>query len=74
MYFPCHQLRCLTSKWEAGTRYKVSPLRAHLTTLEEDLENVLVYQDSPKDVLLDSGVKIELAINFSQTRDPQGGP
>ncbi|GFY32289.1 hypothetical protein TNCV_3557971 [Trichonephila clavipes] len=48
------------------TRHRVSLVSAHVTTLEEDLkkQQPLCHKDSPKDVLLDSGLEIELAIPF----------
>ncbi|GBN42269.1 hypothetical protein AVEN_59532-1 [Araneus ventricosus] len=65
--FPCCQLSCRTPIWEAKTRHEVSLVSVHLTTLEEDLKQQLVCQDSPKDVLSDSGLEIEMAIPFLQT-------
>ncbi|GFV14316.1 katanin p80 WD40 repeat-containing subunit B1 [Trichonephila clavipes] len=43
---------------EAKTRYRVSLVSAHVTTLEEDLKQQPLCQDSPKDVLSDSGLEI----------------
>ncbi|GFT93288.1 uncharacterized protein TNCV_2220451 [Trichonephila clavipes] len=52
---------------EAKTRHRVSLVSAHVTTLEEDLKQQPLCEDSPKDVLSDSGLEIELAIPFIQT-------
>ncbi|GBN53167.1 hypothetical protein AVEN_133830-1 [Araneus ventricosus] len=65
---------CWTPKWEAKTRHGVSLVQVQLTTLEEDLKQQLVCQDSPKDVLSDSGLEIELAIPFAPNCDPQDSP
>ncbi|GFV13355.1 uncharacterized protein TNCV_2665071, partial [Trichonephila clavipes] len=46
---------------EAKTRHRVSLVSAHVTTLEEDLKQQPLCQDSPKDVLSVSGLEIELA-------------
>ncbi|GBM46837.1 hypothetical protein AVEN_112186-1 [Araneus ventricosus] len=74
-----HRLSILSIKLsdterEAKTRHGVSLVPVHLTTLEEDLKQQLVCQDSPKDVLWDSGLKIELAIPFAPNRDAQDSP
>ncbi|GFT26246.1 uncharacterized protein TNCV_3336271 [Trichonephila clavipes] len=55
---------------EANTRHRVSLVSAHVTTLEEDLKQQPLCQDSPKDVLSDSGLETELAIPFVPNRDP----
>ncbi|GFT67453.1 uncharacterized protein TNCV_2360661 [Trichonephila clavipes] len=47
---------------------------AHVTTLEEDLKQQPLCQDSPKDVLSDSGLEIKLAIPFVPNRDPPDTP
>ncbi|GFU54536.1 uncharacterized protein TNCV_3024981 [Trichonephila clavipes] len=47
---------------------------AHVTTLEEDLKQQPLCQDSPKDVLSDSSLDIELAIPFVPNRDPPDTP
>ncbi|GFX53192.1 uncharacterized protein TNCV_361871 [Trichonephila clavipes] len=47
---------------------------AHVTTLEEDLKQQPLCQDSPKDVISDSGLEIELAIPFVPNRDPPDTP
>ncbi|GFX39684.1 uncharacterized protein TNCV_2104281 [Trichonephila clavipes] len=47
---------------------------AHVTTLEEDFKQQPLCQDSPKDVLSDSGLEIELAIPFVPNRDPPDTP
>ncbi|GBM33996.1 hypothetical protein AVEN_166429-1 [Araneus ventricosus] len=73
-YTGCCPLSCQTPKWEAKTRHGVSLVPVHLTTLEEDLKQQLVCQDSPKDVLSDSGLEIELAIPFAPNRVPQDSP
>ncbi|GFW80091.1 uncharacterized protein TNCV_460001 [Trichonephila clavipes] len=52
------------------TRHRVSLVSAHVTTLGEDLKQQPLCQDSPKDVLSDSGLEIELAIPFVPNRDP----
>ncbi|GFS95804.1 uncharacterized protein TNCV_2258861 [Trichonephila clavipes] len=59
---------------EAKTRHRVSLVSAHVTTLEEDLKQQPLCQDSPKDVLSDSGLEIELAIPFVPNRDPLDTP
>ncbi|GFS64049.1 uncharacterized protein TNCV_3944471 [Trichonephila clavipes] len=59
---------------EAKTRHRVSLVLAHVTTLEEDLKQQPLCQDSPKDVLSDSGLEIELAIPFIPNRDPPDTP
>ncbi|GFX12889.1 uncharacterized protein TNCV_1238151, partial [Trichonephila clavipes] len=59
---------------EAKTRHRVSLVSAHVTTLEEDLKQQPLCQDSPKDVLSNSGLKIELAIPFVPNRDPPDTP
>ncbi|GFU06631.1 uncharacterized protein TNCV_2969551 [Trichonephila clavipes] len=59
---------------EAKTRHRVSLVSAHVTTLEEDLKQQPLCQDSPKDVLSDSGLEIELAIPFVPNRDPPDTP
>ncbi|GFU43506.1 uncharacterized protein TNCV_406011 [Trichonephila clavipes] len=53
---------------------QVSLVSAHVTTLEEDLKQQPLCQDSPKDVLSDSGLEIELAIPFFPNRDPPDTP
>ncbi|GFT53017.1 uncharacterized protein TNCV_2631431 [Trichonephila clavipes] len=55
-------------------RHRVSLVSAHVTTLEEDLKQQPLCQDSPKDVLSDSGLEIELAIPFVPNRDPSDTP
>ncbi|GFU74446.1 uncharacterized protein TNCV_2144111 [Trichonephila clavipes] len=47
---------------------------AHVTTLEENLRQQPLCQDSTKDVLSDSGLEIELAIPFVPNRDPPDTP
>ncbi|GFV96878.1 uncharacterized protein TNCV_4350911 [Trichonephila clavipes] len=47
---------------------------AHVTTLEEDLKQQPLCQDSPKDVLSNSGLEIKLAIPFVPNRDPPDTP
>ncbi|GFS91167.1 uncharacterized protein TNCV_2214981 [Trichonephila clavipes] len=59
---------------EAKTRHRVSLVSAHVTTLEEDLKQQPLCQDSPKDVLSDSGLEIELVIPFVPNRDPPDTP
>ncbi|GFV35161.1 uncharacterized protein TNCV_2295661 [Trichonephila clavipes] len=59
---------------EANTRHRVSLVSAHVTTLEEDLKQQPLCQDSPKDVLSDSGLEIELVIPFFPNRDPPDTP
>ncbi|GFV58332.1 hypothetical protein TNCV_3743711 [Trichonephila clavipes] len=50
-------------------------VRSHVTTFEEDLKQQPLCQDSPKDVLSDSGLEIELAsIPFVPNRDPPDTP
>ncbi|GFV22137.1 hypothetical protein TNCV_4487861, partial [Trichonephila clavipes] len=43
----------------------------HVTTLEEDLKQQPLCQDSPKDVLSEFRSGIELAIPFVPNHDPQ---
>ncbi|GFX55263.1 uncharacterized protein TNCV_3968171 [Trichonephila clavipes] len=64
----------LSTIQEAKTRHRVSLVSAHVTTLEEDLKQQPLCQDNPKDVLLDSGLEIELAITFVPNRDPPDSP
>ncbi|GFU10865.1 uncharacterized protein TNCV_3278791 [Trichonephila clavipes] len=61
---------------EAKTRHRVSLHSAHVRSsfLEEDLKQQPLCQDSPKDVLSDSGLEIELAIPFVPNRDPPDTP
>ncbi|GFS53171.1 uncharacterized protein TNCV_4516971 [Trichonephila clavipes] len=59
---------------EAKTRHRVSLVSAHVTTLEEDLKQQTLCQDSPKDVLSDSGLEIELTIPFVPNHDPPDTP
>ncbi|GFT60863.1 uncharacterized protein TNCV_3615921 [Trichonephila clavipes] len=59
---------------EAKTRHRVSLVSPHVTTLEEDLKQQPLCQDSPKDVLSDSGLEVELAITFVPNRDPPDTP
>ncbi|GFW79051.1 uncharacterized protein TNCV_214831 [Trichonephila clavipes] len=63
-----------TPKWEAKTRYGVNIVLAHVTTLKKDLKLQPDCQDSPKDVLLYSGLETEPAIPFPPNRDPQYSP
>ncbi|GFU67734.1 hypothetical protein TNCV_3133991 [Trichonephila clavipes] len=46
---------------KAKTRNEVNLVPAHVTTVEGDLKQQPVYQDSPKGVLSDSGLGIELS-------------
>lgn len=46
----------------------------HVRTLEDKLKQQRFYQNSPKDVLLNSGVEIELEIPYAPNRDPQDNP
>ncbi|GFW58459.1 KRAB-A domain-containing protein 2 [Trichonephila clavipes] len=71
--FLCHNTLASKVK-EAKTRHRVSLVLAHVTTLEEDLKQHPLCQDSPKDVLSDSGLEIELAIPFVPNRDPPDTP
>ncbi|GFX91737.1 uncharacterized protein TNCV_3529361 [Trichonephila clavipes] len=50
------------------------PCFSSLATLEEDLKQQPLCQDSPKDVLSDSGLEIELAFPFVPNRDPPDTP
>ncbi|GBN83926.1 hypothetical protein AVEN_86618-1 [Araneus ventricosus] len=59
---------------EAKSRHGVSLVPVHLTTLEEDLKQQLVCHDSPKYVLSDSDMEIELGIPFTSNRDPRDSP
>ncbi|GFX08379.1 uncharacterized protein TNCV_3268681 [Trichonephila clavipes] len=68
------QVRMDCEAREAKTRHRVSLVSAHVTTLEEDLKQQPLYQDSPKDVLSDSGLEIKLAIPFVPNRDPPDTP
>ncbi|GFV84695.1 uncharacterized protein TNCV_4296771 [Trichonephila clavipes] len=51
--FPCCELSCQLPKWEAKNRHGVSFVLALLKTLEEDLKQQPINQDSPKDAVLD---------------------
>ncbi|GFV97786.1 uncharacterized protein TNCV_3076201 [Trichonephila clavipes] len=62
--WPCHVFDPSTTKDPPS----------HVTTLEEDLKHQPICQDSPKDVLSDSGLEIELAIPFVPNRDPPDTP
>ncbi|GFW70723.1 transposable element Tcb1 transposase [Trichonephila clavipes] len=62
---------CRLPKWEAKTRYGVSFVPTLLMTLEEDLKQQPVYQDSPKASLLDLSLEIEQAIRFAPNQDLQ---
>ncbi|GFU45734.1 uncharacterized protein TNCV_5036641, partial [Trichonephila clavipes] len=59
---------------EAKTRHRVSLVSAHVTTLEEDLKQQPLCQDSPKDVLSDSGLRSSWPFHSFQTRDPPDTP
>ncbi|GFU87167.1 uncharacterized protein TNCV_3962951 [Trichonephila clavipes] len=50
------------------------PCFSSCNDLEEDLKQQPLCQDSPKDVLSDSGLEIELAIPFVPNRDPPDTP
>ncbi|GFX46948.1 uncharacterized protein TNCV_315711 [Trichonephila clavipes] len=52
---------------EAKTRHRVSLVSAHVTTLEEDLKQQPLCQDSPKDVLSDSGLRSSWPFHSFQT-------
>ncbi|GFT55079.1 transposable element Tc1 transposase [Trichonephila clavipes] len=69
------RLEAVISAKEAKARHRVSLVSAHVTTLEEDLKQQPLCQDSLKDVLSDSGLtEIELAIPFVPNRDPPDTP
>ncbi|GFT86412.1 uncharacterized protein TNCV_3259171 [Trichonephila clavipes] len=74
LYTGLKKLSCRTPELEAKTRHRASLVSAHVTTLEEDLKQQPLCQDSPKDVLSDSGLEIELAIPFVPNRDPPDTP
>ncbi|GFS50785.1 uncharacterized protein TNCV_4847131 [Trichonephila clavipes] len=61
-------------KWEAKTRHGVSFVPALLKTLEVNLKQQPVYQDSLKDALSDLSLEIELVIPFAPNQDPQDIP
>ncbi|GFU85907.1 uncharacterized protein TNCV_2037381 [Trichonephila clavipes] len=61
-------------KWEAKTKHGVSFVSAFLKTLDEDLKQQPVYQDSSKDALSDFILAIELGIRFASNQDPQDIP
>ncbi|GFW17895.1 uncharacterized protein TNCV_1134951 [Trichonephila clavipes] len=64
---------CRTPEWnEDQTQSK--PCFSSCNDLEEDLKQQPLFQDSPKDVLSDSGLEIELAIPFVPNRDPPDTP
>ncbi|GFU19864.1 transposon Tf2-9 polyprotein [Trichonephila clavipes] len=65
---------CRLPKWEAKTRHGVSFVPSLLRTLEEDLQQQPVDQDSPKDSLSDLSLEIELTIPFAPNQDPQDIP
>ncbi|GFU85389.1 uncharacterized protein TNCV_2386931 [Trichonephila clavipes] len=69
-----HRFPMLFIKLSDNSRHRVSLVSALVTTLEEDLKQQPLCQDSPKDVLLDSGLEIELAIPFVPNRDPPDTP
>ncbi|GFV75296.1 uncharacterized protein TNCV_1481421 [Trichonephila clavipes] len=50
------------------------PCFSSCNDLEEDLKQQTLCQDSPKDVLVGSGLEIELAIPFVPNRDPPDTP
>lgn len=52
------------------TRHRISLVTVHLTTLEENLKQQLVFQDNPKDILTDSGLDSELVIPLAPNCDP----
>ncbi|GFV64274.1 uncharacterized protein TNCV_1150871 [Trichonephila clavipes] len=72
--FPCCQLSCRLPKWEAKTIHEISFVPSVLKTLEEDLKQQPVYQDSPKDALSDFSQEIKLAISFAPNQDLQDIP
>ncbi|GFV83830.1 uncharacterized protein TNCV_387381 [Trichonephila clavipes] len=72
--FPMLFIKLSDTGIEAKTSHRVSLVSAHVTTLEEDLKQQPLCQDSPKDVLSDSGLEIELAIPFVPNRDPPDTP
>ncbi|GFT11741.1 uncharacterized protein TNCV_3683971 [Trichonephila clavipes] len=59
---------------EEKTSHGVSFVSPPLKTLEDDLKQKPVYQDSPKDAVSDFSLEIELAILFTPNQDPQDIP
>ncbi|GFV91329.1 uncharacterized protein TNCV_898461 [Trichonephila clavipes] len=55
-----------TEMWEAKTVNGVSLVPDHVTTFEEDLKKKSVCQDSPKDVLTDSGLELSWSFHSLQ--------
>ncbi|GFS95295.1 hypothetical protein TNCV_2631091 [Trichonephila clavipes] len=64
------QLSCRLLKWDAKTWNGVSFVPALLKTLEENLQQRPVYQDSPKDAISDFSLEIELVIPFAPNQLP----
>ncbi|GFW01018.1 uncharacterized protein TNCV_1762561 [Trichonephila clavipes] len=67
-----HKRTLVGEVWKLEKRMHASS--AHVTTLEENLKQQPLCQDSPKDVLSDSGLEIKLAIPFVPNRDPPDTP
>ncbi|GFV74414.1 uncharacterized protein TNCV_5128561 [Trichonephila clavipes] len=66
-----HPCSCCVSNQSTN---RTQGAETHVTTLEEDLKQQPLCQVSPKDVLSDSGLEIELAIPFVPNRDPPDTP
>ncbi|GFX61434.1 hypothetical protein TNCV_823401 [Trichonephila clavipes] len=63
-----------TQKWEVKIRHDAKLVSAHATTLEENLKQQPVCQDSRKGVLSGSGLQIKLVIPFTLNHNPQDSP
>ncbi|GFV84587.1 hypothetical protein TNCV_2482011 [Trichonephila clavipes] len=66
-----YQPFCRLPKWEAKTRHGVIFVPALIKILEKDLKQQPVYQDNPKNALLDLSLEIELVIPFSPNQELQ---
>ncbi|GFT50929.1 hypothetical protein TNCV_1195301 [Trichonephila clavipes] len=59
---------------KAKTRHIVSLVSAHVTTLGGGFQAATLCQDSPKDVLSDSGLRLSRPFHSFQNRDPPDTP
>ncbi|GFT50495.1 uncharacterized protein TNCV_551151 [Trichonephila clavipes] len=69
--YSCSQLSCELPKWKAKRRHAISFVLALLKTLEEELNQQPINQDSPKDVISELSLEIELIIPFAPNQTPQ---
>ena len=73
MFTPnCNALAALQLAEE--TTHGLVPVPAHATVLEEDMKQPFVCKGSPKHILSDRGLKIELAIPFAPNLDSKDNP